>query len=107
MFLAALFQYTYLGVTFGVFQNLLHPRMRATGSALLNTVYGLIGQGRGPLETSRRGVFAVGDVRSGSVKRVAAAVGDGAQAVAAIHAYLAAADAAGAAASNLFATRVS
>ena len=49
MFVAALFQYTYLGVTFGVFQNLLHPRMRATGSALLNTVYGLIGQGLGPL----------------------------------------------------------
>jgi thioredoxin reductase (NADPH) len=42
-----------------------------------------------PLETSRRGVFAVGDVRSTSVKRVAASVGDGAQAVAAIHKYLA------------------
>ena len=42
-----------------------------------------------PLETSRRGVFAVGDVRAGSVKRVAAAVGDGAQVVAAIHKYLA------------------
>ena len=42
-----------------------------------------------PLETSRRGVFAIGDVRSGSVKRVAAAAGDGAQVVAAIHAYLA------------------
>ena len=49
VFVAALFQYTYLGVTFGVFQNLLHPRMRATGTALLNTVYGLIGQGLGPL----------------------------------------------------------
>src|SRR5690606_3643826 len=49
VFVAALFQYTYLGVTFGVFQNLLHPRMRATGSALLNTVYGLLGQGLGPL----------------------------------------------------------
>jgi thioredoxin reductase (NADPH) len=47
------------------------------------------GEDRLPLETSRRGVFAVGDVRSGSVKRVAAAVGDGAQVVAAIHAYLA------------------
>jgi thioredoxin reductase (NADPH) len=44
-----------------------------------------------PLGTSRRGIFAVGDVRSGSVKRVAAAVGDGAQVVAAIHLYLAAA----------------
>ncbi len=42
-----------------------------------------------PLETSRKGVFAVGDVRSTSVKRVAASVGDGAQVVASIHAYLA------------------
>ena len=41
------------------------------------------------METSRSGVFAVGDVRSCSVKRVASAVGDGAQVVAAIHAYLA------------------
>ena len=40
-------------------------------------------------KTSRRGVFAVGDVRACSVKRVAASVGDGAQVVAAIHAYLA------------------
>jgi thioredoxin reductase (NADPH) len=46
-----------------------------------------------PLETSRRGVFAVGDVRSSSVKRVAASVGDGAQVVAAIHKYLAAQEA--------------
>jgi thioredoxin reductase (NADPH) len=45
---------------------------------------------RGPLETSRRGVFAIGDVRSGSTKRVAAAVGEGAQVVATLHAYLAA-----------------
>jgi thioredoxin reductase (NADPH) len=47
------------------------------------------GEDRFPLETSRRGVFAVGDVRAGSVKRVAASVGDGAQVVAALHAYLA------------------
>jgi thioredoxin reductase (NADPH) len=46
------------------------------------------GGGR-PLQTSRRGVFAIGDVRSGSVKRVAAAVGEGAQVVATLHAYLA------------------
>jgi len=46
--------------------------------------------GRGPLETSVPGVFAIGDVRAGSTKRVAAAVGEGAQAVAAVHAYLAA-----------------
>lgn len=42
-----------------------------------------------PLESSRSGIFAVGDVRSGSVKRVAAAAGDGAQVVASIHAFLA------------------
>ena len=46
------------------------------------------GDGR-HLETSHRGVFAIGDVRSGSVKRVAAAVGEGAQVVAILHAYLA------------------
>jgi thioredoxin reductase (NADPH) len=43
---------------------------------------------RSPLETSRRGIFAIGDVRSGSVKRVAAAVGEGAQVVATLHAAL-------------------
>lgn len=48
-----------------------------------------VGQGRRALETSRAGVFAIGDVRSGSVKRVAAAVGEGAQVVATVHAYLA------------------
>ena len=37
------------------------------------------------LETSRPGVFAVGDVRSGSMKRVASAVGEGANAVALVH----------------------
>ncbi len=42
-----------------------------------------------PLETSVRGVFAIGDVRSGSTKRVAAAVSEGAQVVAALHAFLA------------------
>ncbi|MDX6206875.1 MAG: thioredoxin reductase [Frankiales bacterium] len=38
-----------------------------------------------PLETSRLGVFAVGDVRSGSTKRVASAVGEGAMAVRFVH----------------------
>jgi thioredoxin reductase (NADPH) len=42
-----------------------------------------------PFETSRHGVFAIGDVRAGSVKRVAAAVGEGAQVVTMIHASLA------------------
>jgi thioredoxin reductase (NADPH) len=48
-----------------------------------------VGEDQLPMETSRRGVFAVGDVRACSVKRVASAVGDGAQVVAAVHAYLA------------------
>ena len=49
VFVAALFQYTYLGVTYGVFQNLLHSRMRATASAVLNAIYTLVGQGFGAL----------------------------------------------------------
>jgi thioredoxin reductase (NADPH) len=48
-----------------------------------------LGSEHGLMETSRSGVFAIGDVRCGSVKRVAAAVGEGAQVVAALHAYLA------------------
>jgi thioredoxin reductase (NADPH) len=40
------------------------------------------------LETSIPGVFAVGDVRHGSVKRVAAAVGEGSVAIGSVHAYL-------------------
>jgi thioredoxin reductase (NADPH) len=46
------------------------------------------GQMVSALETSVPGVFAVGDVRSGSVKRVGGAIGEGAQVVAALHGYL-------------------
>lgn len=49
----------------------------------------LTGTGPRPLETSRKGVFAIGDVRAGSTKRVAAAVGEGAAVVAQIHALIA------------------
>jgi thioredoxin reductase (NADPH) len=42
-----------------------------------------------PFETSAPGVFAVGDVRLGSMKRVAAAVGEGSSAVRSVHEYLA------------------
>lgn len=48
------------------------------------------GKGAQPLETSQPGVFAIGDVRAGSTKRVAAAVGEGAAAVAQIHTMIAA-----------------
>ena len=54
--------------------------------------YVLTGQQAGadrPTETSLPGVFAAGDVRASGVKRVAAAVGDGALAVSDVHAYLA------------------
>ena len=47
------------------------------------------GRGARSLETSTPGVFAIGDVRAGSTKRVAAAVGEGAAVVAQIHAMLA------------------
>jgi thioredoxin reductase (NADPH) len=40
------------------------------------------------LETSADGIFAVGDIRSGSVKRVAASVGEGGVAIAMVHRYL-------------------
>ena len=42
-----------------------------------------------PLETSRPGVFAAGDVRFGSIKRCAAAIGEGSMAVALVHRRLA------------------
>ena len=47
------------------------------------------GSGQLPLETSVGGVFAAGDVRSGSIKRVASAVGEGSMAVRLVHDYLA------------------
>jgi thioredoxin reductase (NADPH) len=42
-----------------------------------------------PFETSHPGMFAAGDVRSGSMKRVASAVGEGSAAVRSVHEYLA------------------
>ncbi|MDB5474520.1 MAG: cyclic nucleotide-binding protein [Phenylobacterium sp.] len=65
------------------------------GSGVATDAKGFIctGPDAGPerhlLETSLAGVFAIGDARAGSVKRVAAAVGEGAQVVAALHASLA------------------
>ena len=59
-----------------------------TGSALSAEVRTNDGR-RDPLETSVAGVFGVGDVRAGSVKRVGGAIGEGAAVVAQIHAFLA------------------
>lgn len=46
------------------------------------------GNGCTPFETSRPGLFAVGDVRSGSVKRVASGVGEGSVVIQAVHQYI-------------------
>jgi len=58
-----------------------HGFVRTGTSALRGPAGVPAGTGSLPLETSLPGVFAVGDVRSGSAKRVAAAVGEGAMAV--------------------------
>lgn len=62
----------------------------AHGFVLTGTTYANRAAGglSGPLESSVPGVFAVGDVRADSVKRVGAAIGEGAAVVAAIHRYL-------------------
>jgi thioredoxin reductase (NADPH) len=54
------------------------------------------------LETSMPGVFAIGDVRSGSVKRVVSAVGDGGVAIGQVHRYLALQTAESAAAQSMY-----
>ena len=60
------------------------------GIALDPRGFVLTGSGAASLETSVPGVFAVGDVRAGSVKRVGSAIGEGAAVVAQIHQHLAA-----------------
>ncbi|MES2019120.1 MAG: FAD-dependent oxidoreductase [Pseudomonadota bacterium] len=64
--------------------DVMMARCRITGQ-MLNPDGSL----HGHLETTVPGVFAIGDVRAGSTKRVAAAVGEGAAAVAQLHSYLA------------------
>jgi thioredoxin reductase (NADPH) len=59
-----------------------------TGGAVAQSPHWGLARAPFLLETSRRGVFAAGDVRSGSVKRVASAVGEGAMAVQFVHEYL-------------------
>jgi len=57
--------------------DLTHEDLEAAGWPLARSPY--------LLETSRPGVFAVGDVRGGNIKRVASAVGEGSIAVAFVH----------------------
>jgi len=60
-----------------------------TGRSEPPPAYAELGRLPHPLETSVPGVFAVGDVRARSVKRVASAVGEGSMAVRFVHEYLA------------------
>ena len=62
---------------------------RALTDDQLDEGWSALGRRPLPFETSRPGLFAVGDVRSGSMKRVAAAVGEGSAAVSAVHQFLA------------------
>jgi len=62
---------------------------RSLGADSLDARWGAMGRSPLPFETSQPGLFAVGDLRSGSIKRVAAAVGEGSAAVRSVHEYLA------------------
>jgi thioredoxin reductase (NADPH) len=62
---------------------------RSLESGQLGVRWAALGRQPLPYETNNPGLFAVGDVRAGSTKRVAAAVGEGSAAVRAVHEYLA------------------
>jgi thioredoxin reductase (NADPH) len=61
---------------------------RALGEGDLDRRWEALGRRPLPFETSRPGLFAVGDVRAGSTKRVAAAVGEGSASVRSVHEHL-------------------
>jgi thioredoxin reductase (NADPH) len=74
----------------------LPPQIETDAKGFIRTGRGVVGSSRWPLErapflleTSCPGVFAAGDVRLGSIKRVSSAVGEGAMAIKYIHEYLA------------------
>ena len=62
---------------------------RSLGKAHLDEQWEALGRQPLPFETSYPGLFAVGDVRAGLIKRVAAAVGEGSAVVRSVHEYLA------------------
>jgi thioredoxin reductase (NADPH) len=62
---------------------------RTLGEDQLDERWGTLGRRPLPFETSCPSLFAVGDLRSGSTKRVAAAVGEGSAAVRSVHEHLA------------------
>jgi thioredoxin reductase (NADPH) len=62
---------------------------RSLGAEHMDARWEALGRMPLPFETNRPGLFAVGDVRAGSTKRVAAAVGEGSAAVRSVHEFLA------------------
>lgn len=75
----ALVQYVYLAPSAGVIQNMMHPRMRASASALTGLAYALLGTGLGPLLIGGLSDhFSVGADPSGSGQGLAMAMGAGA-----------------------------
>ena len=62
---------------------------RSLGEEHLDERWKALGRRPLPFETTYPGLFAVGDVRAGSIKRVAAAVGEGSSAVRSVHEFLA------------------
>jgi thioredoxin reductase (NADPH) len=62
---------------------------RALSEEHLDGRWDALGRRPLPFETSHPGLFAVGDLRAGSTKRVAASVGEGSAAVRSVHEYLA------------------
>lgn len=89
--LTALIQFTYLGPTAGTFQNMLAPRMRATGAAFTAMIYTLISGGFGPLllgMASDR--FAASGIAPGRALGLAMAAAASLYAWAALHYFLAA-----------------
>jgi MFS family permease len=49
LLLAGVVQYTYLGPSQGLLQNMMHPRMRASSYAVMGLIYALVGSGLGPV----------------------------------------------------------
>ncbi|MFE2960081.1 FAD-dependent oxidoreductase [Nocardia tengchongensis] len=60
----------------------------ALGLGTADATWDKLGRGPLPFETSVPGIFAVGDMRAGSMKRIAAAVGDGASCVRSVHEFI-------------------
>ncbi|MGW5112681.1 FAD-dependent oxidoreductase [Nocardia sp. NPDC004123] len=60
----------------------------ALGPGTAEDMWDTLGRGPLPFETSVPGIFAVGDMRAGSMKRIAAAVGDGAGSVRSVHEFI-------------------